>query len=104
MIKKQYSLFFILLLLLPVFSSAQNNREIDSLKTLLPKLAADTGKVVVLNLLSRYIVDIDPDKSIEYSTEAFAIAKNKNHKTKIILFISWLPKNPYTTNTSSLPL
>ena len=81
MIKKQYSLFFILLLLLPVFSPGQNNKEIDSLKALLPKLPADTGKVVVLNLLSRYIVDIDPDKSIEYSKEAFAIAKNKDHKT-----------------------
>ncbi|MBA3971774.1 MAG: tetratricopeptide repeat protein, partial [Bacteroidetes bacterium] len=77
-LKKRYSLFFVLLLLLPVISTGQNNKEIDSLRSLLPTLPADTSKVEVLNLLASYIVDIDPDKSIEYSKDAFAIAKKKD--------------------------
>ncbi len=78
--KKSHSLFFYFLLfwLLPGFS--QNPKQIDSLKVLIPTLKADSAKLIALNTLCRYLVDIDPLQSVSYAKEALKISEDKNFK------------------------
>ncbi|HEY0031232.1 MAG TPA: tetratricopeptide repeat protein [Bacteroidia bacterium] len=76
---KKYSLFFILLVLLPFISLGQDQKEIDSLQTVLTVLPRDTAKIEVFNRLAQLIVDIEPDKSISYAKSALQLSKEKNY-------------------------
>ncbi len=56
-------------------ASAQNQRDIDSLQTILPTITVDSVKIKTLNRLAEEIVDIDPSKSIGYAGEALKLAE-----------------------------
>ncbi|MBL0330565.1 MAG: tetratricopeptide repeat protein [Bacteroidetes bacterium] len=75
--KKSYSLFFYLFLLLfePIF--AQNQKEIDSLEIVIPTIKDDSAKLDAINDYCRYIVDINPHKSIDYAKKALQLATEK---------------------------
>lgn len=49
---------------------AQDQHEIDSLQKVLPTITVDSLKIKLLNTLSVYMVDMDPNKSINYAVEA----------------------------------
>lgn len=60
------------------FSSfGQNQKQIDSLKVLISKLPDDTIKIQSINELANILVDIEPEKTIEYCKEALRIAEKK---------------------------
>lgn len=58
----------------------QNQKEIDSLENVIPLLKNDSAKLEALNTLCRYIVDINPEKSLTYAKEALLIAEEKNYR------------------------
>jgi tetratricopeptide (TPR) repeat protein len=65
-----------LFVVLPVLAFSQQ-REIDSLKQLLPTVS-DTGRVVVLNKLAYRILFSDPKQAEVYSREAISLADDLN--------------------------
>lgn len=68
-------LFFIVLSYSSVFG--QNQKQIDSLKTLISTLPDDSIKIQAINELANIYVDIDPEETIEYCKEALRIAEKK---------------------------
>jgi serine phosphatase RsbU (regulator of sigma subunit) len=79
-LKIKYHLLFLLLvfLILPFFG--QDKKIIDSLETVFPTLKTDSLKLKALNNLSRYSVDLDPEKSIGYAKDALRLAEASGHK------------------------
>ena len=60
-----------------VSSFGQNQKQIDSLKVLISKLPDDTLKIQSINELANILVDIEPEKTIEYCKEGLRIAEKK---------------------------
>ncbi|MBI2720808.1 MAG: tetratricopeptide repeat protein [Bacteroidetes bacterium] len=56
---------------------AQDQHEIDSLQKVLPTITVDSLKIKMLNTLSVYMVDMDPNKSINYAVEASKLSISK---------------------------
>ncbi|MBN4049710.1 tetratricopeptide repeat-containing sensor histidine kinase [Bacteroidales bacterium AH-315-N07] len=81
----------ILLLCLPFFSllhaqtqhkidlSTEVSTKVDSLENLLISSSDDTGKVNLLNAISFYLVNINPDKSLDYSIKALELSEKLNY-------------------------
>ena len=69
--KKRDSILFSFLVFFIFNLVGQNQREVDSLQLLLPKLGQDTLRIQTLNQLARYLIDINPEKSLNYAKEAF---------------------------------
>lgn len=68
-----------LLLLLPFFLHAQTN-EVDSLKQLLQAETSDTGRVILLNQISKLLVINHADTALILSQRALALAKKTGFK------------------------
>ncbi len=66
-----------IILLLGVFTYAQN-LHVDSLKAVLEILVEDTSKVNTLNDMAAIVYRTNPDKAIEYSSEAKILAEQIN--------------------------
>jgi serine phosphatase RsbU (regulator of sigma subunit) len=67
------------LLYMPSVSPAQDQREIDSLKNILPA-SRDTTRIEILNELSAQVVDIDPAQAIRYAEEALKLSEGIQHQ------------------------
>ena len=68
-----------LLLLLPFFLHAQTN-DVDSLKQLLQAETSDTGRVILLNQISKLLVINHADTALILSQRALALAKKTGFK------------------------
>jgi preprotein translocase subunit YajC len=58
---------------------SQNQKQIDSLKTLISSLPDDSIKIQAINELANIYVDINPEQTIEYCKEAFRIAEKRDY-------------------------
>jgi serine phosphatase RsbU (regulator of sigma subunit) len=65
-------------LILPIFG--QDQKTADSLFAIIPTLKDDSTKLKALNELSRYVVDIDPEKAIAHANTALQLAETGGHK------------------------
>jgi len=63
---------------LPVFG--QDQKTADSLLAIIPTIKDDSTKLKALNELSRYVVDIDPEKAIIHANTALLLAEEGGHK------------------------
>ena len=74
-------LFLVLLLIVPFLVCAQTKigkPYRDSLLAALPKTANDTNRVLLLDELSFYYSQVDPDEGIKYSMQALELATSLN--------------------------
>ena len=74
-------LFLIIISLSFQFYSFAQNKQIDSLQKVVSHSKEDTNKVILLNKISREIKRNNPDKAIEYASQALELATKLNfHK------------------------
>ena len=70
----------LLLLLLPVFVSAQQHKQLDSLRMALSNAANDTIRMDVYDQLAYYFYEVNPDSSLLYAEKELQIATQLNLK------------------------
>ncbi|MGH2566010.1 MAG: hypothetical protein ACRDE5_15945, partial [Ginsengibacter sp.] len=69
-----------LLLLLPVFVQAQQQKQLDSLHMALDNAANDTIRMDVYDQLARYFYEVNPDSSLLYAETELRIARQLDMK------------------------
>ncbi len=74
---KLYFLLTSIIIFCYASSFGQNQKQIDSLKSLISSLPDDTLKIQCINELANIFVDIDPEKTIEYCKDALRISEKK---------------------------
>lgn len=78
---KLYFLLTSIIIFCYASSFGQNQKQIDSLKSLISSLPDDTLKIQCINELANIFVDIDPEKTIEYCKDALRISEKKGSPT-----------------------